>query len=226
MAPILITLDGNIGAGKSTLLEALKTLPFVTVIPEPVGTWLMLRNEDNESLLSLFYKDTERWAYTFQNCAILTRLLETNKILKQCESGEITTPIIITERSVLTDRFVFAEMLYKQGKLSKLEWDLYNMWFDSFAKDLPYRGIIHLATSAQTSAERIKRRGRKGEDIPIDYLLSLEAQHNQWLSNSDLPMCTVSTEYNSIDSVVSIIGDWLKRTYLTEVDTGILLSSS
>ena len=60
-SPILITLDGNIGAGKSTLLDAIKKqLPHVTVIPEPVGEWLQMKNEHGESLLSLFYKDTRR----------------------------------------------------------------------------------------------------------------------------------------------------------------------
>lgn len=214
MAPILITLDGNIGAGKSTLLEALRALPYVAVIPEPVGTWLTLRNDDGESLLSLFYKDTARWCYTFQNCAILTRLLETKRILEKCEKGEITTPIIITERSVLTDRFVFAEMLHEQGKMTKLEWDLYNMWFESFAKDAPYQGILHLATSAKTSAERIAKRRREGETIHLEYLKDLEAAHIGWIGSSELPTCTVSTEYNTVERAVEDIDDWLRRNFL------------
>jgi deoxyguanosine kinase len=211
MAPILITLDGNIGAGKSTLLEALRTLPHVTVIPEPVGTWLTLRDDKGESLLSLFYKDTERWCYTFQNCAILTRLLETQKILEKCRTGAITTPFVITERSILTDRYVFAEMLRNQGKMTKLEWDLYNMWFDSFAKDLPYQAIIHLTTSPTISSHRINLRGRKGETLSMKYLQDLDDMHNKWISNSQLPSCTVNTENEPITNAVEKIRVWLEK---------------
>ena len=88
--PIIITLDGNIGAGKSTLLDAIATkLSYVTVVPEPVGDWLNLKNEAGESLLSLFYKDTERWCYTFQNCALLTRLIDTERIVKEWRKKHI-----------------------------------------------------------------------------------------------------------------------------------------
>ena len=121
-SPILITLDGNIGAGKSTLLEAIRTrLPSVTVIPEPVGEWLTMTNQHGESLLKLFYKDKVRWGYTFQNAAILTRLLETQRILKEWRPSADKHPIIITERSVLTDRHVFADMLHADGVLDDLE---------------------------------------------------------------------------------------------------------
>jgi deoxyadenosine/deoxycytidine kinase len=131
-SPIIITLDGNIGAGKSTLLEAIRTnVPSVTVIPEPVGEWLTMTNEKGESLLSLFYADKRRWAYTFQNCAILTRLMDTMKILKEYEADTSKPRIIITERSVLTDRYVFAEMLHKQGIIEQLEWNLYLKWLNN-----------------------------------------------------------------------------------------------
>ena len=195
-SPILITLDGNIGAGKSTLLKALEeNIPSITVIQEPVGDWLTMMNADGESLLALFYKDVSRWAYTFQNCALLTRLLDTKRILDtwQPEPGKL--PIVITERSVLTDRYVFAEMLYKQGKIDVLEWNLYLRWFDAFAKDLPVKGIIHLTTSAATSQERIHIRNRKGEsDIPITYLTDLDAAHRKWIDSSHLPSIEINTD--------------------------------
>ena len=120
--------------------------------------------------MELFYKDKARWSYTFQNCAILTRLLDTIKILKEWKPVEGKVPIIITERSVLTDRHVFADMLHKQGIMDDLEWNLYLKWFHAFAEDLPVKGIIHLATGVQTSKDRIKLRDRAGEDaIPLEY---------------------------------------------------------
>lgn len=205
MEPIIITLDGNIGAGKSTLLEALRAVPNVTVIPEPVGDWMQMKNSAGESLLSLFYKDTSRWCYTFQNCALLTRLLETQKVMKQWNPKQ---GILITERSVLTDRYVFAEMLHNQGKLDDLEWNLYLKWYNNFAADLPIRGIIHLTTDTATSQERIIKRGRSGEEsIPLSYLADLEEQHRAWIESTDLPTLQVTTE--DMDVAVHKIQEWL-----------------
>lgn len=213
MNPILISLDGNIGAGKSTLLERIRTtIPHVTVIQEPVGSWLTMKNDAGESLLSLFYKDTARWAYTFQNCALLTRLLDTQNILSKIKSGEIRTPIVITERSVLTDCHVFATMLRKQGKIDSLEWDLYMRWYTNFAKDLPYKGIIHLTTSAATSKKRIVTRNRSGEEsIPISYLDELDVAHHEWVESSHLPVLQINNEEDgTMDDILEKITKWLE----------------
>lgn len=214
--PILITLDGNIGAGKSTLLKAIhERFPHLTVIQEPVGEWLTMKSSSGESLLELFYKDTPRWAYTFQNCAILTRLIDTLRILKEWRPTEGKLPVIITERSVLTDRYVFADMLYSQGKMDLLEWNLYLKWYNSFAADLPIRGIIHLATSVSTSADRIKIRGREGESgIPTDYLAALETQHAKWIAESELPTLSIDTEPStSLDDVLARIDSWIQTNF-------------
>ena len=211
--PILITLDGNIGAGKSTLLEAIgrELKDVVTVVQEPVGMWMNMKNAEGKSLLELFYSDIPRWAYTFQNCAILTRLLETQKILKSFAAGEIKTPVIITERSVLTDRHVFAQMLKSQRKLDDLEWQLYMKWFDAFAAEMPYKGIIHLTTSASTSKTRIGIRQRAGEEgIPMEYLNDLDAAHHSWMDSADLPVLQISSEPGAdLESLTAQIREWL-----------------
>ena len=216
MSPILITLDGNIGAGKSTLLEAIRThMHNVSVIQEPVGDWLTMKNADGESLLSLFYKDTARWSYTFQNVALLTRLMHTNELLASWTPDK--PAVIITERSVLTDRYVFAEMLHRQGKIDDLEWTIYNKWFDYYAKNLPVKGIIHLATSAPTSKERIGIRGRTGEEsIPLSYLADLDEQHNKWIAESHLPTLQISTEPGvPIKDTLDKIHSWLAAHFPT-----------
>ena len=206
---LVISLDGNIGAGKSTLLEAIgKALPEVEVVVEPVGEWMTLKNEEGKSLLELFYEDKRRWAYTFQNCAILTRL-------RSLKAAMATTKkkIIITERSVLTDRYVFADMLRRSGDISSLEWSLYMNWYDTFAADLPIGGIIYLTTGVGTSSTRIARRGREGEDgISRAYLADLEAQHQKWLAASHVPVLRLSTEpsISLADNLVAI-RDFLYR---------------
>lgn len=217
MKPIIITLDGNIGAGKSTLLDAIKKhIPSVTVIPEPVGEWLTMTNEHGDSLLKLFYKDKARWSYTFQNAAILTRLLDTQRILKEWKPTTGMLPIIITERSVLTDRHVFADMLHDDGKLDDLEWKLYLKWYEAYAKDLPIKGIIHLNTSALTSSDRIKTRGREGEEgIELAYLEQLDTQHNKWVESTELPCLQIHSEPNTnLKEIVGVIENWILQTFV------------
>ena len=211
ISPILISLDGNIGAGKSTLLEALRVqCPEITVVQEPVADWVTLRNQSGKNLLELFYEDTARYCYTFQNCALLTRLLDTERILREWKPTEGKLPVVITERSVLTDRYVFAEMLHREGKMDDLEWALYLKWFDHYAANLPVKGIIHLTTSAGTSKERIATRGRSGEEkIPMEYLESLHAQHERWIASAHLPVLNVSTEGHTVSEAVERIKAWI-----------------
>jgi len=208
---IVISLDGNIGAGKSTLLAALAVaMPDVECIVEPVGEWLNLKNGDGKSLLELFYEDKRRWAYTFQNCAILTRLRSLRAALATTKKR-----IIITERSVLTDRYVFAEMLRESGDIDALEWQLYMNWFDTFAADLPLRGVIYLTTGVGTSAGRIVKRGREGEDhIPLDYLSGLDAQHRRWIQATPLPVLELSTEEGQSQAAnINRVRDWISQLH-------------
>jgi deoxyadenosine/deoxycytidine kinase len=196
MSHIIISLDGNIGAGKTTLLaEIRKQLHNVHIVDEPVGQWTALKNAEGKNLLELFYQDKKRWAYTFQNCAILTRLKNIQEAVENLDSTLKGPQVIITERSVLTDKHVFAEMLYDAGEIDPLEWDLYDSWFSMFSKKYPVRGIIYVATSASTSKERIAIRNRQGEEnIGLDYLDALDKQHKKWVENTNIPVLTLSTE--------------------------------
>jgi deoxyadenosine/deoxycytidine kinase len=196
MSHIIISLDGNIGAGKSTLLTEIRNkLHDVHIVDEPVGQWTALKNAEGKNLLELFYEDKKRWAYTFQNCAILTRLKNIQDAVENLDSTMKEPQVIITERSVLTDKHVFAEMLRDGGDIDPLEWELYESWFNIFGKKYPVRGIIYVSTNSTTSNERIKIRNRNGEgNIGIDYLDALDNQHKKWVESTNIPVLTLSTE--------------------------------
>jgi deoxyadenosine/deoxycytidine kinase len=172
----VISLDGNIGAGKTTLLNKLKNIPDVYVIEEPVGVWEQF-NVNGKNILQHFYEDQHRWAYTFQNAAILTRIIHINKAIKENPGYKL----YITERSILTDNFVFAKMLHRDKIIDDMEMQLYNMWFDNFGT-MNISGILWLTTDVQTCVERIKIRGRLGEEnISREYLENLDKTHHEWL---------------------------------------------
>lgn len=190
--PCIISLDGNIGVGKTTLLEAIRAhFPEVLIVPEPVDTWTSLKDESGKNLLELFYEDKRRWAYTFQNAAILSRLRLLQEAVAKAKPGQI----ILTERSVHTDKFVFAAMLRQSGEINALEAQLYDTWFDTFATGLPMAGIIYIDTPVATAKERIGKRGRIGEEgISQEYLTALDQQHKAWIASTPLPVLKISTE--------------------------------
>ena len=196
MSHIIISLDGNIGAGKSTLLQEIRNkLHDVHIVDEPVSQWSALKNAKGKSLLELFYEDKNRWSYTFQNCALLTRLKNIQKAVENIDTTISSPQVIITERSVLTDKHVFAEMLYDAGNIDPLEWELYESWFNVFGKKYPVRAIIYVSTSSGTSKERINTRNRSGEEsIDLEYLDALDKQHKKWIKNTNIPVLTLSTE--------------------------------
>ena len=196
MSHIIISLDGNIGAGKSTLLQEIRNkLHDVHIVDEPVSQWSALKNAKGKSLLELFYEDKNRWSYTFQNCALLTRLKNIQKAVENIDTTISSPQVIITERSVLTDNHVFAEILYDAGNIDPLEWELYESWFNVFGKKYPVRAIIYVSTSSGTSKERINTRNRTGEEsIDLEYLDALDKQHKKWIKNTNIPVLTLSTE--------------------------------
>ena len=89
---------------------------------------------------------------------------------------------IIAERSVYTDRNVFANLLYKEGCINKIEMEIYNYCFNNFNVDIDL--FIYLDTSVKNCSKRIVSRNRNGEDaINEEYLTSLEKEHINWFSN-------------------------------------------
>jgi deoxyadenosine/deoxycytidine kinase len=178
---IIISIDGNIGSGKSTLVKILKTKlgSNVSIIEEPVQLWQSIQNQSNENILDLFYKDSVRWSYTFQNLAFITRSL----VLNNAKLGK--NKIILVERSTETDKHVFAKCLYDTDKMSKMEYELYNVWYDKFKHKID--GYIYLQTSPNKCIERIKKRNRQCETkIEDSYIESMDHYHNKWLLDSKM----------------------------------------
>tara|TARA_B100000035_G_C21022214_1_gene564543 strand:- start:1411 stop:2106 length:696 start_codon:yes stop_codon:yes gene_type:complete len=196
----IISLEGNIGSGKSTFLKNLQDLHkkldinHTIFVQEPVDEWSNIYDKSNETILSKFYKDSEKYSFPFQMMAFITRynklkdayLKAKEMIEKNKHLPDFKTPIIITERSLYTDKYVFAQMLYDDNKMEEINYIIYNKWFDNFAKEFPISKIIYLNTTPQTCFERIKKRSRNGEsNIPLSYLENCNKYHNKMVHNCD-----------------------------------------
>jgi len=172
----MILFEGNIAAGKSTVGRRLAESELFGFVEEPVGAWIQ---DFEENLLDLFYKDTSRWAFTFQLAAFTTRAKTWTEVLSMTDHRNV-----VLERSIYCDRYVFAKNCYQSGLMKKTEWQLYCRlwdWLESNWCTEPDK-IVYLRTPAEVCLERIESRGRSEEStIPIEYLRDLEVLHDEWL---------------------------------------------
>lgn len=177
---VIVSIDGNIGSGKSTFIKKLREKygdnPEIYFVDEPVKEWEELQSEDGNNLVENFYADKKRYAYIFQNFAYISRLKRLYNALKT------NAKIIVTERSVESDRYLFAKMLYEGGLLNKLEWDVYLSWYGFM--NIKVDKIIYIRTTVDNCMNRIKMRHRSGEDlIERSYIDNLNKKHEEWLSD-------------------------------------------
>ena len=125
--PLIISIEGNIGSGKSTFIKKLEEHwnsssqldeKKIFFLSEPVDEWLSIKDENDEHILSKFYNNQEKYSFTFQMMAYISRL---NKLKNAIEMLKLQkNSVIITERSLMTDKHVFAKMLYDEKKIEKI----------------------------------------------------------------------------------------------------------
>ena len=182
----LFTIEGNIGSGKSTLISKLTKYNHIVFLPEPVDIWNTIRDSAGITILENFYKDPQRYAFSFQMMAYISRLSLLRKAMRADPDA-----IIITERSIWTDRYIFAKMLYDDHKISNIDYSIYLKWFDEFITDIHLSGIIYVKTNPTICQERIILRNRVGETIPLDYSINCHKYHEEWLTSSTTPILTL-----------------------------------
>lgn len=184
----IVSIEGNIGSGKSTLLSHLKELfkddSDVIFVDEPVEAWEQIKDKQGNTMLQKFYKDKEKYAFPFQMMAYISRLAVLKKALEENPNA-----IIITERSLQTDKFVFAKMLYDMDKIEDVNYQIYETWFETFLTDCQLAKIVYVRTDPSICLNRIKQRSRDGEStISLDYLEKCHIYHeNMMESNKEIP---------------------------------------
>ena len=212
--PVIISVEGNIGSGKSTFVENLKQSyttdnsksksVHICFLQEPVDEWNSIIDKKGETILSKFYTDSKKFAFSFQMMAYISRLALLRKALKE------SYDIIVTERCVETDKMVFAQMLYDDGKMEDVEYAIYNKWFHEFIDDIPEIYTIYLKTAPDIAKQRVDKRARNGETIPLEYLASCHQYHERWLTKKDSSGVKVIDV--NIDSGVNkkVVFDWVE----------------
>jgi deoxyadenosine/deoxycytidine kinase len=179
--PKIFSIEGNIGSGKSTLINILRNENVndnIVYLPEPVDTWKTIKDENNKTLLEKFYEDKKKYSFSFQMMAYISRISSLRNTIKKNSNS-----VIITERSVLTDKNVFAKMLFDSNYIEKVNYDIYLRWFDEFTKDITIDYIIYVKTEPSICQQRTILRNRKGEHIPLEYFKKCHKYHEEWINS-------------------------------------------
>jgi len=208
MKTTIISIEGNIGSGKSTLFEKLK-IHFannknIIFVREPVDIWESIQDENGTTILEKFYQDQIKYSFSFQIMAYISRINLLKETIKQHPGVTI-----ITERSLYTDKMVFAKMLYDTHKIEYINYQIYLNLFDTFKNDFNVDNIIYIKTDPDVCYNRILKRARNGENnISLDYLQLCDTYHNNMV---DILQCDKIVLNGNVDIYenVSQLNDWI-----------------
>jgi deoxyadenosine/deoxycytidine kinase len=185
MSKIIVSIEGNIGVGKSTFINILKNkLIDCDFVAEPVEEWKNIRDEKNRNILQAYYDDFTRWALTFQNLTLITRLISLENIILNGQHN-----CIFLDRSIQTDKNIFEKLLHNDGQINLMEHQIYDLYYNYINNSILNKYgnktiYIYLRCSPEKSMERIKKRNRPEEQtISIEYLTKLHNYHDEWLYN-------------------------------------------
>jgi deoxyadenosine/deoxycytidine kinase len=196
---VKVIVEGNIGAGKSTLLKMIKkNFHDVNIYEEPVKVW------QTTGIFDKYYKDPNRWGFTFQVCALATRLIRAADINDEYVYGNKN---VVIERSGIADRMVFMNVMGKRNQLQDVEFKVYDLWYQSLLKKYNIYNdakCIYLKTSPDNCFNRMLKRDRKSEaeGIPMDYLKALHNAHEDnllpWIKKNKIPLMVLDGNKNYI----------------------------
>ncbi|XP_072244022.1 deoxyguanosine kinase, mitochondrial [Leuresthes tenuis] len=200
-----VSIEGNIAVGKSTFAKLLRSAcPDWEVVAEPVSKWQNIESATSKmpdappqstasNLLQMMYQDPQRWSYTFQTYSCMSRLRTQLQPPPARLLNSEGTPVQVYERSVYSDRYIFALNMFELGCINATEWAVYQDWHsllvEQFGHQVELEGIIYLRASPEKCMERLKRRGRSEEgEVQLDYLEKLHVQHERWLVEKSTEM--------------------------------------
>jgi deoxyadenosine/deoxycytidine kinase len=167
-----IAVAGNIGSGKTTLTE---------LLGKHYGWEMHFEDVEHNPYLNDFYEDMQRWSFNLQVYYLNNRFTQIQEIKQQSDK------IVIQDRTIYEDAFIFAPNLHSMGLMTTRDFENYFSLFsliESFvsAPDL----LIYLRASVPTLVNQIQTRGRNYEEsIRLDYLKRLNERYEAWISTYD-----------------------------------------
>jgi deoxyadenosine/deoxycytidine kinase len=213
--PIIISIEGNIGSGKSTILshlkEFLKDNHRISFLKEPVDVWETIKDSSTgENILEKFYQNQKKYGFSFQVMAYATRLATLRNEIRKVNACDI----IICERSLEADKNIFAQMLFDDGMIDELDFQIYNHFYTQ-TTGYEVDAIVYLDTEPEKSHERVTKRSRDGESsISLEYLTRCKSYHDNWLNNTETCVLKLDANpdvYYNLEDELDVGRNWLTK---------------
>lgn len=191
----MITMAGIIGSGKSSMTK---------ILAEQLGTEPFYEPVKDNPVLPLFYKGNEiaakkraegdkeatnPYAYLLQTYFLNRRFSMIKKAMQQDNN--------VLDRSIFEDA-IFMKMNADMGNATQVEYDIYKKLLDNMMEEYPLFSpgkkapdlMIMIDVSYETMIKRIKKRGRKYEQIEndpslVNYYKTLLDYYDDWKKNYD-----------------------------------------
>lgn len=180
-----VCVEGNIGCGKSTALEALRRLrPDLKLFPEQPGQC--------DDILEKYDEDATAWALPLSLRVLLSYV-----------PADTSQGINVVERSPMSARHVFSQLMFNDEKLSQEDWELYKEYCDALGwmPDV----IAYIQTPADVCYQRMA--ARDGDRSPgMQYIKRLEFQYETMLRYADIPVVRIDGTQTP-DQVAAAIAD-------------------
>jgi deoxyadenosine/deoxycytidine kinase len=185
-----IAVAGNIGAGKSTLVEFLCHRYDIQPFFEP--------NEENPYLED-FYRDMKKWSFASQIYFLTAKF----RLHLELDATEFN---VIQDRTIWEDAEIFAENLYRTGKMDDRDYGTYRRLYDSVKTQIqPPDLMIYLRCPVKAVRKRIRSRGREMEqNIPVAYLRRLHKLYEGWIADYQLSPLLIVPSHN-LDYVTDLV---------------------
>lgn len=187
---LIVFVEGNIGSGKSTLLDHLDALGYKVYREFPDLFSAEYKVGDNEkNIIEMFYENKEKYSYALQFASLNSRTQSINSAIVDLDLSQNNgREIVFVERSILTDFMVFEPTLHEEGFIDFAQHCIYQDLIETHLQHLGDRMMFcrsifaYLGASPELCLDRIKERGRDGEDsIKVEYLKRLHDKHESWL---------------------------------------------
>lgn len=162
-----IAIAGNIGAGKTTLTRMLAKHYGWTPHFEPVMV---------NPYLEDYYRDIKRWSFALETYFLKERFKDMLAISRSDQT-------IVQDRSIFEGVYVFVENNYRQGNLSKTDFDTYMELFELMTSVTQTPDLmIYLRKSVPELVRQIQQRGREYEQtMQLDYLKGLNERYEDFI---------------------------------------------
>jgi deoxyadenosine/deoxycytidine kinase len=195
-----VTIEGNIGAGKTTLAH---------ILSKKFNARLVLEEFADNPFLPKFYENPDQYAFPLELFFMAERYKQLKELLQMKDMFQHIT---------ISDYLFTKCLLFAKVNLPEEEYKLYQKLFEIINPQLLQPDIlIYLHSPIEKLKENIKKRNREYEQqIPDDYLISLQDTYNNYIKQHNIKTIFVdasNADFINNENHVNAILDALDKEY-------------